>query len=45
MAPKLEAIYFPGGASGQVILADGRATALPTKTVPVIGVAPYFIPD
>ena len=42
--PKLTAAYFPDGAAGQVVMADGRAAPLPVIAVPSIGPVPYIEP-
>ena len=43
-APKITAAYFPDGASGQAVMANGRTTPLPVIAFPTIGTVPYLEP-
>ncbi|HLI65459.1 MAG TPA: hypothetical protein VKU90_03760 [Caulobacteraceae bacterium] len=43
-APKIVAALFPGAGSGQALLENGRAQALPTTNNRFYGPAPYFEP-
>jgi hypothetical protein len=42
--PKLTAAYFPDGAAGQVVMANGRTAPLPVVAVPNVGPVPYIEP-
>jgi hypothetical protein len=43
--PKFTAAYFPDAGSAQVVMGDGRATALPVVAVPNLGPVPYIEPS
>jgi hypothetical protein len=44
IVPKLTAAYFPDAAGGQVLMGDGRATALPIYPAPTVGPVLYIEP-